>query len=156
MNFILQYKKPHKVCGDRASGYHYNVLSCEGCKGFYRRVVTDPNKVFICKFHGNCKMDLYWRRKCPACRLKKCKAVGMKPEFVLNKVSFNTINFRAWIFFSDKTCQETTQSQKGTCDWYKVLWRSSSSVMPSLYRVSKADKSRSVESKSHLNEKVRN
>lgn len=21
------------VCGDRASGYHYNALSCEGCKG---------------------------------------------------------------------------------------------------------------------------
>ena len=21
------------VCGDGASGYHYNVLSCEGCKG---------------------------------------------------------------------------------------------------------------------------
>ena len=87
------------VCGDKASGYHYNVLSCEGCKGsglswrifsrfnlyvsvktaivvfndamrnfsksqnlfvdnlfvdnlftgFYRRVVTDPNKMFICK-----------------------------------------------------------------------------------------------------------
>merc|ERR1712242_469190 len=31
-------------------------------------------------------MDLYWRRKGPACRLKKCKQVGMKPEFVLNKV----------------------------------------------------------------------
>lgn len=21
------------VCGDRASGYHYNALTCEGCKG---------------------------------------------------------------------------------------------------------------------------
>ena len=21
------------ICGDRASGYHYNALSCEGCKG---------------------------------------------------------------------------------------------------------------------------
>ena len=25
------------------------------------------------------------RRKCPACRLKKCQKVGMKPEFVINK-----------------------------------------------------------------------
>ena len=23
------------ICGDRASGYHYNALSCEGCKGEY-------------------------------------------------------------------------------------------------------------------------
>lgn len=21
------------ICGDRATGYHYNALSCEGCKG---------------------------------------------------------------------------------------------------------------------------
>lgn len=24
------------VCGDRASGYHYNALTCEGCKGLFR------------------------------------------------------------------------------------------------------------------------
>jgi len=70
------------VCGDRASGYHYNVLSCEGCKGFYRRIVTEENRVLMCKFGGDCKMDLYWRRKCPSCRLKKCTQVGMRPEFV--------------------------------------------------------------------------
>lgn len=23
------------VCGDKASGYHYNALTCEGCKGIY-------------------------------------------------------------------------------------------------------------------------
>src|SRR5699024_6009482 len=26
------------VCGDRASGYHYNALTCEGCKGKLLRV----------------------------------------------------------------------------------------------------------------------
>lgn len=26
------------VCGDRASGYHYNALSCEGCKGMVTAV----------------------------------------------------------------------------------------------------------------------
>lgn len=24
------------VCGDRASGYHYNALTCEGCKGKHK------------------------------------------------------------------------------------------------------------------------
>lgn len=24
------------VCGDRASGYHFHVMTCEGCKGFFR------------------------------------------------------------------------------------------------------------------------
>jgi hypothetical protein len=26
---------PCKVCGDKASGYHYGVTSCEGCKVSY-------------------------------------------------------------------------------------------------------------------------
>lgn len=24
------------VCGDRATGYHFHALTCEGCKGFFR------------------------------------------------------------------------------------------------------------------------
>ncbi|KAK7939262.1 hypothetical protein WMY93_002588 [Mugilogobius chulae] len=24
------------VCGDQAKGYHFNALTCEGCKGFFR------------------------------------------------------------------------------------------------------------------------
>lgn len=24
------------VCGDLANGYHFNALTCEGCKGFFR------------------------------------------------------------------------------------------------------------------------
>ena len=27
------------ICGDRASGYHYNALSCEGCKGKVTMVI---------------------------------------------------------------------------------------------------------------------
>ncbi|EDW10775.2 ecdysone receptor isoform X4 [Drosophila mojavensis] len=70
------------VCGDRASGYHYNALTCEGCKGFFRRSVT-KNAHYCCKFGRACEMDMYMRRKCQECRLKKCLAVGMRPECVV-------------------------------------------------------------------------
>lgn len=67
------------VCGDRASGYHYNALTCEGCKGFFRRSIT-KNAVYQCKYGNNCDIDMYMRRKCQECRLKKCLSVGMRPE----------------------------------------------------------------------------
>ncbi|XP_071037103.1 ecdysone receptor isoform X2 [Parasteatoda tepidariorum] len=70
------------VCGDRASGYHYNALTCEGCKGFFRRSIT-KNAVYQCKYGNNCEIDMYMRRKCQECRLKKCLAVGMRPECVV-------------------------------------------------------------------------
>ena len=37
------------VCGDRASGYHYNALACDGCKGFFRRSITKNSK-HSCKY----------------------------------------------------------------------------------------------------------
>ncbi|CAD5110628.1 DgyrCDS13 [Dimorphilus gyrociliatus] len=72
------------ICGDRASGYHYNALSCEGCKGFFRRSITRDAK-YLCKNGGDCEMDMWMRRKCQACRLRKCKAVGMKEECLLSE-----------------------------------------------------------------------
>ena len=67
------------MCGDRASGYHYNALACEGCKGFFRRSVTKGQK-YACKYGDNCEIDMYMRRKCQACRLKKCYIVGTRSE----------------------------------------------------------------------------
>lgn len=64
------------VCGDKASGFHYNVLSCEGCKGFFRRSVIKSAQ-YSCKNNGHCEMDMYMRRKCQQCRLRKCREAGM-------------------------------------------------------------------------------
>ncbi|EDL85503.1 rCG51776 [Rattus norvegicus] len=81
------------VCGDKASGYHYNALTCEGCKGFFRRSIT-KNAVYSCKNGGHCEMDMYMRRKCPECRLKKCKAVGMLAECLLTEIQCKSKRLR--------------------------------------------------------------
>jgi len=47
--------------------------------GFFRRSIT-KNAVYQCKYGNNCEIDMYMRRKCQECRLKKCLHVGMRPE----------------------------------------------------------------------------
>ncbi|XP_077434479.1 nuclear receptor subfamily 1, group H, member 5 isoform X1 [Vanacampus margaritifer] len=81
------------VCGDKASGYHYNALTCEGCKGFFRRSVT-KKAVYHCKRGGACEMDMYMRRKCQDCRLRKCRAVGMLAECLLTEVQCQSKRLR--------------------------------------------------------------
>ncbi|XP_054421048.1 bile acid receptor-like [Pteronotus mesoamericanus] len=81
------------VCGDKASGYHYNALTCEGCKGFFRRSIT-KNAVYSCKNGGHCEMDMYMRRKCQECRLNKCKAVGMLAECLLTEIQCKSKELR--------------------------------------------------------------
>ncbi|XP_069760558.1 bile acid receptor isoform X2 [Narcine bancroftii] len=81
------------VCGDKASGYHYNALTCEGCKGFFRRSIT-KKAVYKCKNGGNCEMDMYMRRKCQECRLRKCKQVGMLAECLLTEIQCKSKRLR--------------------------------------------------------------
>ena len=54
-------------------------------EGFFRRSVT-KNAVYQCKYGNNCEIDMYMRRKCQECRLKKCLSVGMRPECVVPEV----------------------------------------------------------------------
>ncbi|XP_012355761.1 bile acid receptor-like [Nomascus leucogenys] len=73
------------VCGDKASGYHYNALTCEGYKGFFQRSIN-KNAVYSCRNGSHCETDMYMRRKCQECRLKKCKAVRMLAECLLTEI----------------------------------------------------------------------
>ncbi|XP_070501501.1 nuclear hormone receptor FTZ-F1 isoform X2 [Chironomus tepperi] len=69
------------VCGDKVSGYHYGLLTCESCKGFFKRTVQNK-KVYTCVAERSCHIDKTQRKRCPYCRFQKCLEVGMKLEAV--------------------------------------------------------------------------
>lgn len=102
------------VCGDKVSGYHYGLLTCESCKvkdwkspsentrvvscrvtvgvtlqGFFKRSVQN-NKNYTCAEQQNCPMNLSQRKRCPFCRFQKCLAVGMKKEGRVKKKNPNS------------------------------------------------------------------
>ncbi|KAJ3613149.1 hypothetical protein NHX12_019401, partial [Muraenolepis orangiensis] len=64
------------VCHDYASGYHYGVWSCEGCKAFFKRSIQGHTD-YICPATNQCTIDRNRRKSCQACRLRKCYEVGM-------------------------------------------------------------------------------
>ncbi|KAF6017499.1 NR1D2 [Bugula neritina] len=67
------------VCNDDASGFHYGVDSCEGCKGFFRRCITQGIN-FRCSNEEKCQITPFTRNSCQYCRLKRCFQVGMSRE----------------------------------------------------------------------------
>ncbi|XGW21992.1 hypothetical protein V3C99_004726 [Haemonchus contortus] len=73
--------EPCAVCGDKSTGTHYGVISCNGCKGFFRRTVLRDQK-FTCRFKHQCVVDKSMRCACRCCRFNKCVRVGMKREAI--------------------------------------------------------------------------
>uniref|UniRef100_H2YY61 Nuclear receptor n=2 Tax=Ciona savignyi TaxID=51511 RepID=H2YY61_CIOSA len=74
------------VCGDKATGYHYRCITCEGCKGFFRRTVQKGlHQAYQCKQDEKCKINKVSRNQCQLCRYKKCITTGMATDLVLNE-----------------------------------------------------------------------
>lgn len=70
------------VCGDRACSHHYyGVAACHGCKCFFWRSVK-ANASYVCRYEGNCAIDVNGRNACRHCRFNRCLQAGMKPEAV--------------------------------------------------------------------------
>ncbi|CAL7933948.1 unnamed protein product [Xylocopa violacea] len=76
---------PCLVCGDRSSGKHYGIYSCDGCSGFFKRSIHS-NRRYICKVQGamkgRCPIDKTHRNQCRACRLAKCFEANMNRDAV--------------------------------------------------------------------------
>ncbi|XP_062314634.1 peroxisome proliferator-activated receptor delta b isoform X1 [Osmerus eperlanus] len=69
-----------KICGDKASGFHYGVHACEGCKGFFRRTIRMKLQYERCE--RTCKILKKNRNKCQYCRFQKCLSLGMSHDAI--------------------------------------------------------------------------
>ncbi|XP_071518557.1 hormone receptor 4-like isoform X5 [Panulirus ornatus] len=64
------------ICEDRATGLHYGIITCEGCKGFFKRTVQNK-RVYTCVADGDCEITKAQRNRCQYCRFQKCLRQGM-------------------------------------------------------------------------------
>uniref|UniRef100_A0A2H8TDZ0 Hormone receptor 4 n=1 Tax=Melanaphis sacchari TaxID=742174 RepID=A0A2H8TDZ0_9HEMI len=64
------------ICDDRATGLHYGIITCEGCKGFFKRTVQN-RRIYTCIAEGTCEITKAQRNRCQYCRFKKCIGQGM-------------------------------------------------------------------------------
>uniref|UniRef100_A0A914MNU1 Nuclear receptor n=2 Tax=Meloidogyne incognita TaxID=6306 RepID=A0A914MNU1_MELIC len=69
------------VCNDYAVCQHYGALTCEGCKGFFKRTVQKKSQ-YVCSGEKKCPIDKKYRSRCQYCRFQKCLDVGMVREIV--------------------------------------------------------------------------
>ena len=82
----LTQTKLCRVCEEKSASHrHYGGQSCLSCKAFFRRAVTSSKRERVCKFRKIPDSEaLCGVRKCAACRYKRCRDRGMRPEMVLS------------------------------------------------------------------------
>ena len=88
------------VCGDKASGFHYGVQSCEGCKSFFKRTIQKQLQ-YICVEEKDCTIDKSNRIRCQYCRFQKCIKLGMLKEGKERCITVFVIGTRAEIIEAD-------------------------------------------------------
>ncbi|KAA0203540.1 HR78 [Hyalella azteca] len=79
------------VCGDRASGRHYGAISCEGCKGFFKRSIR-KQLGYTCRNAKACEVTKHHRNRCQYCRLQKCLKMGMRSDYTDTPTPQSTAN----------------------------------------------------------------
>ncbi|XP_013380491.1 nuclear hormone receptor HR96 isoform X1 [Lingula anatina] len=69
------------VCGDKALGHNFGVVSCESCKAFFRRNAFKGEIKGRC--NSDCEVTPESRSYCKHCRLRKCFKAGMKKDLIM-------------------------------------------------------------------------
>ncbi|KAL7673632.1 hypothetical protein ACOME3_008485 [Neoechinorhynchus agilis] len=71
-----------KVCGDRSTGRHFGVHTCEACKAFYRRTArqTILSRLISQPCAVRHVINRYNRKECAPCRFDKCLRLGMSRD----------------------------------------------------------------------------
>uniref|UniRef100_A0A2K6C8C9 Nuclear receptor subfamily 2 group C member 1 n=1 Tax=Macaca nemestrina TaxID=9545 RepID=A0A2K6C8C9_MACNE len=69
------------VVRQKHNGRHYGAVTCEGCKGFFKRSIR-KNLVYSCRGSKDCIINKHHRNRCQYCRLQRCIAFGMKQDSV--------------------------------------------------------------------------
>jgi hypothetical protein len=108
------------VCGDLSSGRHYGAITCEGCKGFFRRIIVHQhNDLYKCiKGNDNCVISHDNRRKCcKSCRFQKCLKVGMDSKLCV-KLDYNRNchNYSNCSYGQTIDCFALNKSMLNNCD----------------------------------------
>ncbi|ETE67662.1 Nuclear receptor ROR-beta, partial [Ophiophagus hannah] len=111
---------PCKICGDKSSGIHYGVITCEGCKGFFRRSQQN-NATYSCSRQRNCLIDRTNRNRCQHCRLQKCLALGMSRDAV--KFGRMSKKQRDSLYAEVQKHQQSQEQSVGTKDDPETLSR---------------------------------
>lgn len=62
-----------------STGRHYGAISCEGCKGFFKRSIR-KQLGYTCRGNKTCEVTKHHRNRCQYCRLQKCLAMGMRSD----------------------------------------------------------------------------
>ena len=60
-------------------GRHYGAISCEGCKGFFKRSIR-KQLGYQCRGNKECEVTKHARNRCQYCRLQKCLGMGMRSD----------------------------------------------------------------------------
>ncbi|CAF0915168.1 unnamed protein product [Rotaria sp. Silwood1] len=71
-----------QICGDKARGMNFEVMTCMSCKAFFRRHALQPICFLQCQRDNHCEITLLTRGNCSACRLRKCFSFGMNPKLI--------------------------------------------------------------------------